>query len=56
MVEIVVQNILPWGGAAGIILALAKLVQASCHGAAEVMLARQPKTGRPLPSPETPAE
>lgn len=43
MVETVIQNVLPWGGAAGIILAVARLVKASCHGAAEVMQARQPK-------------
>lgn len=43
MMEILIQNLVPWGGAAGIILALARLVTASCHGAAEVMLAQRTK-------------
>ena len=50
MVEIqIIQSALPWGGAAAVIFAAAKLVSALGHAIAEVTLARRGASLPPEP-------
>ncbi|MEA3014232.1 MAG: hypothetical protein QOD42_2777 [Sphingomonadales bacterium] len=49
----IVHGLIGWGGPAGVLLALAKLISASCHGAAELILARRGMTSRT--DPEAPS-